>query len=103
MTYKSIASVVILGAALVFASSASGLAATKKNAAAAAPAPTSTAFCMSAGEQVCGTRGGMKFTYANACYAARDGAKVSGKGACKEAKMKMSMKSKSKAKAKKKM
>jgi hypothetical protein len=57
---------------------------------------------MGASEQVCGTRGGMKFTYANACYAQRDGAKVAGKGACKAAKAskaKASTKSKSKKKA----
>ena len=100
MTYKSIASATILATALVLASSAGGFAATKKKKAEAA-APTSTAFCMGGGGQVCGTRGGMKFTYANACYAERDGAKVSGQGACKAGKAKMSMKSKS-AKSKKK-
>jgi hypothetical protein len=31
---------------------------------------------------VCGTRGGMKFTYASACYAAKDGAKVTSSKAC---------------------
>jgi hypothetical protein len=100
MTYKSIAWAAILGTALVLASSASGIAAAKKKKAEAA-APTSTAFCMTTGSQVCATRGGMKFTYANACYAQRDGAKVSSQGACKAGKAKMSMKSKS-SKAKKK-
>jgi hypothetical protein len=94
MNYKSIAPLAILGTALVLGSSASSLAATKKKAAEATPAPMG--FCMTAGDQVCGTRGGMKFTYANACYAQHDGAKVTGKGACKAAKMKMSMKSKKK-------
>jgi hypothetical protein len=102
MTYKSIASATLLATALVLTSAASGFAATKKKKAEAA-APASTAFCMGGTEQVCGTRGGMKFTYANACYAARDGAKVSGKGACKAGKAKMSMKSKPmKSKSKKK-
>ena len=98
MTYKSIAWATILGTALVLGSSASGVAAAKKKKAEAA-APTSTAFCMGSTGEVCGTRGGMKFTYANACYAERDGAKVSGKGACKASKAKMSSKSKSKKKA----
>lgn len=99
MTYKSIAWATILGTALVLSSSASGIAAAKKKKAEAAP--TSTAFCMGGGGQVCGTRGGLKFTYANACYAQRDGAKVSGTGACKagKAKAKASTKSKSKKKA----
>lgn len=93
MTYKSIAWATILATGLVLGSSASGIAAAKKKRAEAAP--TSTAFCMTTGNQVCGTRGGMKFTYANACYAQRDGAKVAGQGACKAGKAKMSMKSKS--------
>jgi hypothetical protein len=36
--------------------------------------------------QVCATKGGMKFTYFNACYAAKDGATSATPGACKAAK-----------------
>jgi hypothetical protein len=46
---------------------------------------------------VCGTKGGMKFTYFNACYASKDGAKVSSQGDCKPAK---AMKTKKKMKMK---
>jgi hypothetical protein len=46
-----------------------------------APPPQPVCFPMSGGP-VCGTRGGMKFTYANSCYAAKDGAKVVSDQAC---------------------
>jgi hypothetical protein len=49
-----------------------------------AAAPERKALCMTElGGPVCGTRGGMKFTYANSCYAMQDGAKVSGNRACR--------------------
>jgi hypothetical protein len=51
----------------------------------AAPPPEPGPCFMIAGP-VCGAKGGMKFTYANACYAAKDGASVVSKGACKPAK-----------------
>jgi hypothetical protein len=51
----------------------------------AAPPPEPGPCFMIAGP-VCGAKGGMKFTYANACYAAKDGASVVAKGACKPAK-----------------
>ena len=35
---------------------------------------------------MCATKGDLKFTYHNACWAAKDGAKAAKPGACKEAK-----------------
>ncbi|HTT46823.1 MAG TPA: Kazal-type serine protease inhibitor [Pseudolabrys sp.] len=35
---------------------------------------------------VCGVKGGMKFTYGNACFAGKDGAKIVSQGACPKAK-----------------
>ena len=37
---------------------------------------------LTAEQPVCATKGGMKFTYANACFAAKDGAKVVSQSAC---------------------
>ena len=51
----------------------------------AAPPPEPGPCFMIAGP-VCGAKGGMKFNYANACYAAKDGASVVSKGACPTAK-----------------
>jgi len=31
---------------------------------------------------VCGAKGGLKFTYANSCYAGKDGASIVSQGAC---------------------
>lgn len=77
MTTRIIAAVT-LTAALVLGTIGASEAKGKKEA-----APQQRAFCMTAqGGQVCGTRGGMKFTYANACYALQDGAKVSRSRAC---------------------
>jgi hypothetical protein len=61
-------------------------AAKKKKAAAAAPAPTPITCLGAARAPVCASRGDMKFTYANACYAAKDGAKAAKAGECKPAK-----------------
>jgi hypothetical protein len=46
------------------------------------PAPTPLICMPGSDKPVCGTRGGMKFTYASACYAAKDGAKVTSSKAC---------------------
>ena len=51
--------------------------------------------------QVCATKGGMKFTYFNACYAAKDGATSATPGACKAAKGGGGKKAKKKKKRKK--
>ena len=67
-------------AAFVIGSAGSSEAAKKKKAAAAAPAPA--VICIQPYAPVCAVKGGMKFTYANACYAAKDGAKVVSDKAC---------------------
>lgn len=51
----------------------------------AAP-PPNPGPCFEISAPVCGVKGGMKFNYANACFAAKDGAKVVSKGACPTAK-----------------
>lgn len=48
----------------------------------AAPPPPPPGPCFTAEKQVCATRGGMKFTYASACIAVKDGAKVVSDKAC---------------------
>jgi hypothetical protein len=45
-------------------------------------APPPGPFCWEPYKPVCGERGGWKFTYANACYAHNDGAKVVSWKAC---------------------
>jgi len=58
---------------------------TKKKQAEAAPAP---AICLLAERHpVCAVKGGVKFTYANSCYAVQDGAKVVSQKACPTGKM----------------
>ena len=54
----------------------------KKAAMTAAPAPTGPCF-LTAHSPVCATKGKIKFSYANACYAAADGAKAASAGECK--------------------
>ena len=53
-----------------------------KKKAAAAPPPPPPGPCFTAEKPVCATRGGMKFTYASACIAVKDGAKVVSDKAC---------------------
>ena len=87
MNYKSIGYAVVVAATavvLVIGSAVPSEAKGKKKAA-AAPAPVPV-FCFGVEKPVCATRGGQKFTYANACYAAKDGAKVVSQGACKPSK-----------------
>lgn len=50
---------------------------------AAAPPPPPPIICTWQYKPVCATKGGLKFTYSNACWAAKDGAKVVSQGACK--------------------
>ena len=47
----------------------------------AAP-PQQTVICFNMGTPVCATKGGNKYTYANSCWAAREGAKVVANKAC---------------------
>ena len=56
--------------------------AAKKKAKAAATSPT----CWMTQGPVCATKGGKRFTYVSACYAANDGASGASKGACKVSK-----------------
>jgi len=53
--------------------------AAKKKAAAAPPHPGP---CFDLYKPACGAKGGLKFTYANACIAVQDGAKVVAQKAC---------------------
>lgn len=70
----------LTAAAFVIGAAGSGEAKAKKKMAAPPPPPV---ICTMEYKQVCGSKGGMKVTYANACFAAKDGAKVVSQGACK--------------------
>ena len=59
--------------------------AAKKKAAAPAAQPNGL-LCIQPSGPVCGVKAGQKFTYANSCFAQKDGAKVASQGACKAAK-----------------
>ena len=88
-------------AAFVIGSVNVGEAEGKKKAAAAPPPPV---VCFEAEKRVCAVKGGMKFTYINACTAAKDGAKVVSQKACpapKAAKAKKAKAKKTDKKAKK--
>jgi hypothetical protein len=67
--------------AFVLGTAGSSEAAKKKAEPAPLPGP-----CFTAEKPVCATRGGMKFTYASACIAVKDGAKVVSQKACPAAK-----------------
>jgi hypothetical protein len=81
MKLKNIAySAFIAAAAAAFVIGSGGTSEAKgKKMAAPPPAP---GLCFEVYAPVCGVKGGMKFTYANSCYAAKDGASVVSKGAC---------------------
>ena len=88
MKLKNIGYVAIIAAtaaAFVIGSAATGEAKGKKKMAAAAPPPV---FCVpgNGDKPVCAIKGGMKYTYADACFAAHDGAKVISNKACPTAK-----------------
>ena len=90
--------IAVASAALVLGSAGSSEAKGKKKM--AAPPPPPPMVCPMVPQvyaPVCAVKGGMKFTYANSCFAAKDGAKVVSQGACKPKAAK-----KAKAKAKKK-
>ncbi len=75
--------IAVTAAAFILGSAVSSEAKAKKK----APEPQRSASCMlSAPAPVCGARGGMTFTYRNACYAGNDGAIVKAQRACKPAK-----------------
>ena len=83
--------IAVSAAAFVLGSAATGEAKAKMKMEAA---PMPPACQLAPAQPVCGARGGMKFNYANACYAQRDGAKVVSAGACPAKKAKMHKKSK---------
>lgn len=94
MTLRKIgyaAIVAVSAAAFVLGSAATGEAKAKKKMEAA---PMPPACQLAPSQPVCGARGGMKFNYANACYAQRDGAKVVSSGACPAKAMKKGKKKK---------
>ena len=86
MTIKNLVTgtaIAVTAAVFVLGSAVSSEAKGKK----AAPAPQRSASCMyTAAAPVCGTRGGMSFTYRNACWAGNDGAVVKAQKACAPAK-----------------
>jgi hypothetical protein len=91
MQFKTIAyTLLIAGTAAVVATSPS-FAAKKK---AKSYAEDSTPVCLQPQKAVCGMKGTQKFTYASACFALKDGAKIVSDNACAGAKKmkKMSMK-----------
>ena len=88
MKLKNFAYATFVGAAavaFVIGSAVPSDAAKKKKEAAAPPPPPQVA-CVGPESRVCATKGDLKFTYANACYAAKDGAKAAKPGECKAAK-----------------
>jgi len=103
MTIRKLAYTVLVGAAavaFVIGSAVPSEAAKKKKAAAATPPAPQTPTCLvTPPGNVCATRGGMKFTYFNACYAMKDGATNAKPGACKAAKSASGGKKSSKKKA----
>ena len=89
MKLKNLAYATFVGAAavaFVIGSAVPSEAAKKKQAAAAPPPPPPQVVCARGPAPVCATKGDMNFTYHNACWAAKDGAKAAKPGACKEAK-----------------
>jgi hypothetical protein len=63
-----------------------------------AAAQAQAAFCTMIYKPVCAERGKMQFTYANACFAQKDGAKVIHEGKCKPPKKAKPKKAKKKKK-----
>jgi hypothetical protein len=86
MKLTTIGYAVAIAAVLAFGASGPSFAAKKKMAKEAPPPPI---LCVQPDAPVCASKGGMSFTYANSCYAEKDGAKVTAKGACKAPKAHM--------------
>jgi hypothetical protein len=89
MQIKTIAYALLIAgtAAIVAVGTASPSFAAKKKAKAAEE--TVSPWCYQVQKAVCATRGGMKMTYASACFAQKDGATVVSDGACGAKKMSM--------------
>lgn len=89
MKLKTIAYAALIAvAATAFVAGSGGPSEAKGKKKMAAP-PLDPGPCLMIAGPVCGAKGGMKFNYANACYAAKDGASVVSKGACPTAKAHM--------------
>jgi hypothetical protein len=86
MQIKTIAYTLLIAGAAVAVAANPSFAAKKK---AKVAAEESTPFCLQAQKAVCATRGGLKMTYASACFAQKDGATVVSEGACGAKKMSM--------------
>lgn len=84
--------IAVAAGAVVIGSAGSSEAKGKKKA--AAPPPPPPIFCTWEYKPVCATKGNLKFTYSNACWAAKDGAKVVSQGMCKAKKTAKSSKMK---------
>lgn len=82
MKFKHIgyaAFIVATAAAIAIGSATPSQAKSKKKMAAPPPQPV---ICFNMGAPVCATKAGAKYTFANACWAAREGAKVIANKAC---------------------
>jgi hypothetical protein len=77
-----VAFIAATAAAFVIGSGGASQAKAKKKVEAARP----PVVCFQPEARVCAVKGGMKFTYANSCYAVKDGAKVVSQKACPVAK-----------------
>ncbi|HEY7230410.1 MAG TPA: hypothetical protein VH558_08585 [Pseudolabrys sp.] len=89
MKIKNVVYVTFVAAAAVafiIGSAVPSEAAKKKKAAAAAPPARPQVVCMGPPSAVCASKGDQKFTYHNACWAAKDGAKGATPGECKAGK-----------------
>jgi hypothetical protein len=91
-----VALMTVAATAFVLGTAGSSEAAKKK--AEAAPPPVA---CFGPEQRVCAVKGGMKYTYASACIAAKDGAKVVSQKACPVKAAKKGGKKKAKKAAKK--
>jgi hypothetical protein len=95
MQIKNIAYATFVAAAavaIVIGSAVPSEAAKKKKAAAAAPPARPEVVCVGPASAVCASKGDQKFTYHNACWAAKDGAKGAKAGECKAASKKVAKK-----------
>jgi hypothetical protein len=78
-----VSAAVVAAATVAFVVGSAGVSEAKaKKKPVAAPPPAPSAFCYQPHKAVCGEKGGQKFTYVNACYAQKDGAKVTSDAAC---------------------
>ena len=82
MKGKTISYAVLIAVAGMFVIGSGGTSEAKAKMAAATSYPGP---CFESSAPVCGVKGGMRFTYANSCYASKDGAKIVSQHACSKA------------------